>query len=181
MGRCAGEIWTFNPWTLLWTASSLDWGGGWGTWSCPDLCPERTKVPARWTSGWIVNISAAQSMGPSSAFCPKALSLFSDSGEQLWTVDFVRSAGLPDVCWPQVFFPWRRPCRLWDQQGWGVCKFSGFPRAEGASLGRAGLWAGTQGRGCGTQSLTLCWLGLGSEEWWGKLEGIIPAPWIAWD
>ena len=86
MGRCAGEIWTFNPWTLLWTASSLDWGGGWGTWSCPDLCPERTKVPARWTSGWIVNISAAQSMGPSSAFCPKALSLFSDSGEQLWTL-----------------------------------------------------------------------------------------------
>ena len=96
-------------------------------------------------------------------------------------VDFFHSAGLPDVCWPQVFSPRRRPCRLWDQQGWGVCEFPGFPRAEGASLGWAGLGAGTQGHACGTQSLTLCWPGLGSEEWWGKLEGIIPAPWIAWD
>lgn len=63
--------------------------------------------------------------GPSSAFCPKALSLFSDSGEQLWTLS-VRPA-CQMFADPRFFFPGGGPAASEISRGEGCASSQASP------------------------------------------------------
>ena len=72
-----------------------------------------------------MNISAAQSMGPSSAFCPKALSLFSDSGEQLWTLSIRQACQM--FADPRFFSPGGGPAASEISRGEGCASSQASP------------------------------------------------------
>ena len=97
-----------------------------------------------------MNISAAQSMGPSSASCPKALSLFSDSGEQLWTSSIRQACQM--FADPRSFLPGGGPATSEISRGEGCASSQASPGQREQAWGRLGSGLGLRAMPAGRRA-----------------------------